>query len=218
MIRKAVSLMRWIDAVRDEERELRLWMHSIPEMSSVMDQCDLMDVEPWLVVPLLRACKERYNSDDALPTSHLYSLIAGLPNCPLLPSLVSITPSDWNFLNITAVELAVVTGNLDRRYHMFNDDLNGDNWKAVSLALIKANVTLEVDYRERLNEGRSSSRWEHHDFGELYISGPSALLIISNLDRSDEIIDIMVTRKTSNAKLIMSIIDSDTKALSSGVL
>lgn len=221
MIGNAALLFQWANTIEQEERSLRVWMHSTPETSRVMDHIDHVDVLPSLLVPLLKACKERHLSGDSLPEGQLRSMIHALHDWKVLPALVSITPSDWDCQGMNAGELAIIAGTLDYNYPNMRDELNGENWEVNSLALIKGIATLEAHARRReqdtyiLHGGQGHTR---PDVGHHLVSEEMAGFIIDNPDHCEEIVDVMLTRRTRDFDLISSIINLDAKALSSGAL
>jgi hypothetical protein len=221
MIGKAAFLFQWANTIEQEERNLRVWMRSTPETSRIMDHIDHVDVRPSSVVPLLKACQKRYLSGDSLPEGHLRSMIHSLHDWKILPALVLIVPSDWDCQGMNAGELAIIAGTLDYNYPNMRVELNGDNWEANSLALIKGIATLEAHARRRaqdtyvLGGGQGYTR---PDVGDHFVSENMAGFIIDNPDHCEEIVDVMLTRRTRDFDLISSIIGSDAKALSSGAL
>lgn len=221
MIGNAALIFQWANDLQQEERDLRLWMHSNAETSRVMNHIDHVDVLPSLVVPLLKACKYRYLSDDIMPEGKLRGMIHALHSNPILPALVSIIPSDWDDISINAVELAIISHTLDTKYPGIRGELNGENWKANSLALIKAISVLEVHARFREQAAYRSvggNGFVRPDVGNHYLSEDMARFVIDSPDKGEEIIDVMITRRTSDFDLISSIINSDAKALSAGEL
>ena len=219
MISNAAQLLRWYNGIKQEERDLRVWMHSAPETSRVMDYIDHVDVLPELVVPLLKAYKERHLYGDAIPESQIREMINALHSADILPSLVSIIPSDWDSNRITMIELAIIASKLETHYPGIRDELNGENWKANSLALIKAICTLEVHARIREQESyRLNKGHIRPGVGDHYLSEDVARFILDNPDQGEEIVSVMLTRRTRNFEFIRSIINSDAKALSAGAL
>ena len=221
MIRNAAHLLHWAEAVKQEECDLRVWMHSIPETSCIMDYIDYVDVLPELLVPLLKACKERYISGDSMLEGHLRSMIQMLHDWEILPALVSIIPSDWDCQGMSTKELAIIAQTLDTNYPGIRDELNGENWKINSLSLIKAISTLEMHARFREQEAYSAHGGQgvtRPDVGHHFISGDVAKFVIDNPDKCEEIVDVMLTRGTRDFDLISAIINSDVKAIISGVL
>jgi hypothetical protein len=221
MIGNAALLLQWATIIEQEELSLRVWMHSTSETSRIMDHIDNVDVLPSLVVPLLKACKERYLSGDSLPEGKLRTMIRALHDWKVLPALVLIVPSDWDCQGMNSYELALIAGTLDYHYPNVTDELNGENWEANSLALIKGNATLEAHARRReqetyiLHGGKGHTR---PDVGDHYVDEEMARFLIDNPDHCEEIVDVMLTRRTRNFGLISSIINLDAKALSSGAL
>lgn len=216
-----VQLLRWANAIEQEERELRVWMNSTQETSRVMKCIDLAEVSPELVVPLLKSYKARHLSTDALPESFARALITHLADWSVLPAAVTMIPSNWHDNRIQPKEFATIALTLDEHYSRVTDDLNGENWIQNSMAVIKAVVALEVHVRRIEQESHvayGGKGFVRPDVGNLRISEDTAKFVMDHPEHAEEVIEIMINRGTRDFELIDLMINSDTKALSEGSL
>ena len=207
----------WLD-LKAEEKALKKWIKEELELRTggslahTLFAVTLLETED---IRVLRAIRDRLDHGDPISLMTLNSNVMMPLNEDALVSYIRCAPLMYDpVLSDSEVNYAVYGLEL---YEGITDELNGENWWANSNLLITAALRVfnECGGEPLLTIGMHGTKW----FSIKLASDDTAALILNlGEERLDDIIDIMKDRKTADAGIIKAVLESDTKAISSGLL
>lgn len=166
-------------------------------------------------IKVLRAIRDRLDHGDSISLMTLNSNVKMPLDKDALVSYIRCGPMMYDPMTSDSEVNHAVNGL--EFYVGLTEELNGDNWWANSNLLITAALRVfnECGGEPYLTIGMQGTRW----FSFKLASNDTADLILKmGAERLDDIIDIMKARRTADAGIIKTVLESDTKAISSGLL
>lgn len=207
----------WLD-LKAEEKALKKWikdelnLRTGGSLAHTLFAVTLLETED---IRVLRAIRDRLDHGDPISLMTLNSNVKMPLDKDALVSYIRCGPMMYDPM-ISDSEVNYAVNGLEF-YEGLTEELNGENWWANSNLLITAALRVfnECGGEPYLTIGMQGTRWLKI---KLASDDTAALILNMGAERLDDIIDIMKTRRTDDAEIIRAVLESDTKAISSGLL